>query len=111
MIARVWHGVTPASKADEYVESLKKTGVPDYLRTDGNLGVRVLRRAVGDLMHFLVISYWDSRDAIHRFAGPDLEKARYYPADAEFLLEFEPTVTHYDVAVSADPTRRAPKGN
>jgi len=26
----------------------------------------------------------------------------YYPKDKEFLLEFEPTVTHYDVLLSPD---------
>jgi len=31
------------------------------------------------------------------FAGPDPERARYYPEDKGFLLEFEPTVTHYEV--------------
>jgi hypothetical protein len=34
---------------------------------------------------------------IHGFAGDDVEQAKYYPEDAEFLLEFEPTVVHYEV--------------
>jgi hypothetical protein len=37
--------------------------------------------------------------AIEKFAGPEPEQARYYPEDKEFLLEFEPTVTHYEVLV------------
>ncbi len=44
MIARTWHGMTPASKADEYMDYLNKTGVPEYRATPGNLGVYVLRR-------------------------------------------------------------------
>lgn len=35
--------------------------------------------------------------AIRAFAGEDAEKARYYPEDTDFLLELEPTVTHYEV--------------
>ncbi len=31
------------------------------------------------------------------FAGADVEKAKYYPEDAEFLLEYEPRVVHYEV--------------
>ena len=27
----------------------------------------------------------------------DIEKAKYYPEDDEFLLEFEPRVVHYEV--------------
>ncbi len=97
MIARAWHGVTPAAKADEYMDYLNRTGIPDYKATPGNRGVYVLRRIEGDQAHFLLISLWDSYDAIRQFAGDDIEKAHYYPADTEFLLELEPTVTHYEV--------------
>ena len=97
MIARVWHGVTAASKSDEYLDYLNKTGVPDYRETEGNCGVYVLRRIEGDQTHFLLISLWESSGAIRKFAGPDLEKARYYPEDEEFLLELEPQVRHYEV--------------
>ncbi len=100
MIARTWHGITPAEKADEYAEFLNRTGVPDYQKTPGNRGVYVLRRLEGDQAHFLLISLWDSYDAIRRFAGEDVEKAFYYPEDPGFLLELEPTVTHYEVLVA-----------
>src|SRR5512142_3116964 len=81
MIARTWHGVVPASKADEYVDYLNKTGVPAYKATPGNLGVYVLRRIEGDRAHFLLLTLWESAEAIQRFAGPDMEKAKYYPED------------------------------
>jgi len=99
MIARIWHGVTPAAKADAYLDLLNQTGVPDYRATEGNLGAYVLRRIEGDRAHFLTLTFWESRQAIERFAGADIEKARYYPEDREFLLEFEPTVQHYEVLV------------
>jgi len=100
MIARIWHGITPKSKADEYVEYLNKTGIPDYQATEGNRGVHVLRRIEGEQAHFLTLTFWDSVDAIKKFAGEDFEKARYYPEDKDFLLEFEEKVTHYEVMVS-----------
>ena len=99
MIAGIWHGVTAADRSDEYLEYLNKTGIPDYQATDGNEGVYVLRRIEGNEAHFLLLSLWQSRDAIVKFAGPDMERARYYPEDKEYLLEFEPTVTHYEVLV------------
>lgn len=100
MIARIWHGMTLAAKADDYLEVLKKTGVLDYQATEGNRGVHILRRIEGDRAHFLLITQWDSVDAIKKFAGEDFEKAKYYPEDAAFLLEFEPHVTHYEVLVN-----------
>jgi len=99
MIARTWHGVTPLAKADEYLDYLHRTGIPDYRATPGNQGVYVLRRLEGDRAHFLLISLWDAMASVTKFAGPDAEKARYYPEDADYLLELEPNVIHYQVMV------------
>ncbi len=100
MIARLWHGAVPAEKADDYMRYLERTGLPDYRATPGNRGVYVLRRTEEGVAHFLLMSLWESRDAIRAFAGEDMDRARYYPDDAEFLLELEPTVTHYEVAAA-----------
>lgn len=96
MIARIWHGTTAAAKADDYLEFLNQTGIPDYRNTKGNLGAYVLRRIENDKAHFLTLSSWESFDAIKTFAGEDYQRARYYPQDKDFLLEFEPTVQHYE---------------
>ena len=98
VIARIWRGVTPRSKSRRYLRYLKATGVKDYRRTPGNLGVTILVRHSGDETEFVIISLWKSMNAIKKFAGDDVEKARYYPEDREFLLELEPKVKHYEVA-------------
>jgi heme-degrading monooxygenase HmoA len=97
MIARIWHGITEAARADDYLEFLKKTGVPDYRNTEGNLGAYVLRRVEKDKAHFFTLSFWESLDAVKKFAGEDYEKARYYRQDKDFLLDFELTVQHYEL--------------
>ena len=97
VIARIWHGVTPAERADEYAAYLDRTGVRDCRATPGNRGVFVLRRIQNNRAEFTFISIWESLDAIRRFAGEDYEKARYYPEDRDFLIELEPFVEHYDV--------------
>ena len=38
------------------------------------------------------------RTAVRAFAGEDVEKARYYEEDSKYLLEFEPTVKHYEAS-------------
>ena len=100
MIARTWHGVVPAEKSDAYHEYLLETGLPDYQGTPGNRGVYIFRRMEGDTAHFLLLTLWDSFDAIRAFAGPDVERAKYYPEDEAFLLEKVPMVTHYEVLES-----------
>ncbi|WP_435153979.1 hypothetical protein [Haladaptatus sp. DFWS20] len=97
MIGRMWHGRTPAEKADAYFEFQKERAIPDYESTDDNLGAYVLPRIEGDEAHFVTLSFWESRDSIGKFVGEDIESAKYYPEDKDFLLEFEPTVTHYEV--------------
>ena len=101
MIGRTWHGRVPAKKADAYYAYLQRTGLSDYVKTPGNRGVYVLRRDDGDVTHFLLLTFWDSLDAIRAFAGADCERARYYAEDDEFLLEREPFVSHYDVLGTA----------
>ncbi|HKZ99728.1 MAG TPA: antibiotic biosynthesis monooxygenase [Thermoplasmata archaeon] len=106
MIARAWHGRVPEGKADAYFEYLRATGLKEYEGTAGNRGVYVLRSRSGGFADFLLVSLWDSWDAIRRFAGADIEKAVYYPEDRGFLVEMEPTVTHYEVLAAPGSTAR-----
>lgn len=101
MIARIWRGVTPAEMADRYAEYLLETGLQGYRAVSGNRGVQVLRRTDNGKTEFLLISFWESFDAIRAFAGDDLDQAVYYPKDKEFLLDMEPRVVHYEVATPA----------
>ena len=103
MIARTWHGRVPAAKADAYHEYLLHTGVADYAKTAGNRGVYVLRRREGEVAHFLLVTHWESVEAIKGFAGEDYERARYYPEDDDFLLEREPFVIHYEMLLAVVP--------
>jgi heme-degrading monooxygenase HmoA len=97
MICRIWHGRTSRALADEYSAFLEQRAIPDYRSVAGNIDVAVLRRDDGDVTHFLTVTHWVSEQAVRSFAGDDLLKAKYYPEDAGFLLEFEPEVQHYDV--------------
>jgi len=100
MIARVWTGTTPGAKSERYLDYLEKTGVKECRETPGNRGVYVLRRVGEGRAEFLFISLWESVEAIRAFAGGDIDKAVYFPEDREFLLEMDPHVRHYEVAVA-----------
>lgn len=102
MICRMWHGITSRLKADAYADFLDRRAVPDYRSVPGNLSVAVLRRDESELTHFMTVTHWDSEDSIRAFAGADLLKAKYYPEDRDFLLEFEPQVQHFVVTAFAE---------
>ena len=97
MIARIWHGMVPASKSDEYLKRTRSVAIPDYRSITGNRSAFVLRRMEGDVAHFITLSFWESRDAIAKFAGEKIDVAKYYDFDRDFLLEFEPFVSHYEI--------------
>lgn len=97
MIARIWRGVTREADKDAYFEYLEKTGLKEYAAVPGNRGVWTLRRLAEGKCEFTLISLWDSWEAITAFAGPDPEKAVFYPEDDKFLLERGPRVLHYEV--------------
>ncbi len=100
MIARIWRGVTPESKAKQYFGYLMETGIKDYRSIEGNRGVYILQRIHAGQAEFLLISLWESFEAIHKFAGEDIERAVYYPEDKDYLIELEPTVKHYEILSS-----------
>lgn len=96
IITRMWHGRTKIEHADEYLEYLKKTGIKDYKNIPGNLSAEVWRRKENEICHFWTVTKWNSIESIIQFAGKEYEKARYYPEDKEYLLEFEENVIHFE---------------
>jgi len=89
MIARIWHGMVPVSKAGEYLD-LMRIALPEYLPTRGNRGARCLYRTQADVTHFEMLTFWDDTDAIKRFAGDDFGMAKYYDFDSDYLIERKP---------------------
>jgi heme-degrading monooxygenase HmoA len=100
VIARLWYGTTAADQADEYTAYLERTGLAEYQATEGNVGAFVLRRVAEEHAQFLVISLWEDMEAVKRFAGPDPDRAVYYPEDERFLQALTPTLNHYQVVAS-----------
>ena len=104
MISRMWHGRVPTAKANAYREFLNIRAIPDYRSVEGNVSVYILEQPEGEITHFITLSFWQSIEDIQRFAGQDIEVAKYYPEDKDFLLEFEPKVTHHSVVGQSDAT-------
>ena len=96
-IARIWRGEIPLDRSDEYVEQMRTVAIPDYRSTDGNEGAFTLRRDLVDRAEVLMLTFWESRDAIRAFAGDDISVAKYYDFDADVLLEMAPHVEHFEV--------------
>ena len=97
MIARIWHGRTKAQDFEAYTQFLKERAIPDYQNTRGFVRLIFLRQLNGNEGHFKLITFWENLNVVKNFAGEDYEKAKYYPEDKNYLLEFEEKVEHYEV--------------
>ena len=95
MIARIWRGEVPLNRAAEYLERMRDVALPDYRSTEGNLGAYILTRSLASSAEFLMLTFWESEDAIKAFAGDDIEVAKYYDFDAKVLLAMVPYVDHF----------------
>ena len=104
MIARMWRGWVAGEKAAAYAAYVTETGIAGYRATPGNRGAQLLTRDLGDgRTEIVTLSWWDSLDDVRAFAGDDVEVARFYPEDDEYLVDRETTVSHFEVAEGPPP--------
>jgi heme-degrading monooxygenase HmoA len=101
MIIREWRGSAAASNGEAYPEHFRASVLPELLRVPGFLGAHLSRRPVDDRIEFLVLTRWQSIDAIRGFAGSDICKAVVEPGAAAALLDFDANVQHYEVIEEA----------
>jgi heme-degrading monooxygenase HmoA len=101
MIARIWRGATTSESADAYLAYLQRTGLAAYRATPGNRAALAFRRNVDGRAEFLLVTLWESHEAIASFAGSDQERAVFYPEDDRFLIERGERVDHFDVVFSS----------
>jgi heme-degrading monooxygenase HmoA len=97
MIARMWRGFALPEKADDYVGHLQRSVAPELHQIAGFRGVYLLRRQSADEVEFVVLTLWESMDAIRQFAGDHPEAAVVAPAAQALFREYDPTVKHYEI--------------
>jgi heme-degrading monooxygenase HmoA len=97
-IARIWRGRTTAARADEYADYLYEHGIKPLV--EKALGVQMLREDRATESEFVTISYWESVEAMSRFAGPDPRRIHHLERDAEFLIELPEGVQVLEIVAS-----------
>lgn len=100
-IARIWRGRTTAAKADSYADYLYEAGVKPLL--EKALGAQMFREDREGESEFVTISYWESVEAMSRFAGKDPRRVHHLERDAEFLIELPESVQVLEIALHQPP--------
>lgn len=97
-IARIWRGRVTAARAEEYGRYLYEVGIKPLEQKA--LGVQLLREDRDGESEFVTISYWESVDAMSRFAGTDPRRIHHLPRDAEFLIALPAGVQVLEIVTS-----------
>ena len=102
MIGRIWHGWTKPEDADRYEALLKAEIFPGIAEKDvpGYKGIQLFREPADegkDEIEFVTIMWFDSWEAVKRFAGEDHERAYEPPKAREVLARFDERSRHYEV--------------
>ena len=96
MIIREWRGRAASDNTDAYPMHFRTNVLPELQEMPGFLGADLSRRQHGGLVEFLVLTRWESLDAIKAFAGDDIGRAVVEPGAIAALVEYDARVQHYD---------------
>ena len=100
MISRQWRGLARANQAQNYVKHLRNCTFPMLRGIPGFVDASILLRPVANGVEFLVITQWDSLEAITKFAGSDPETA-VVPAEVmAMMVEYDPRAKHFEVVAN-----------
>jgi hypothetical protein len=97
MIARHWRGWTRRLDADAYEKLFTIKVLPQLKDIEGYRGGYILRSDGANDSEFIVINFFDTLDAVRKFAGENYAIPVFEPEAKLLLLRFEPKASHYEV--------------
>ena len=97
MIERHWKGIAKLEEADNYIEHLLKDTFPKIEMIKGFIRASILKRPVQQGMEFLIITVWNSMEAIQQFAGVTPESAVVPLSVQKMMIWYDNDVVHYEV--------------
>ena len=101
MVVRSWRGYGAFAEQDAYPRHLLQIVRPKLEQLPGFRGLYLLRRHHPDEVEFLVLTLWDSMEAVRAFAGDQPEVAVVEPEGRAGLVRYDVLVSHYEVVASS----------
>ena len=100
MISRQWKGVAKDQEADSYINHLKTDTFPTLSKINGFIRASILKRTVEEGIEFLIITEWESMEAIREFAGETVDVAVVPPVVQAMMIKYDRKVSHYEVTTN-----------
>jgi heme-degrading monooxygenase HmoA len=97
MISRQWRGLAHSNRAKDYVEHLRRETFPALQKIPGFVDASILSRPFGAGTEFVIVTRWDSMDALAKFAGRDPEAAVVPANAAAMMIEYDRRARHYEI--------------
>jgi heme-degrading monooxygenase HmoA len=105
MVARCWSARGPRQRAPQYAEHFETHVLPSLRAIAGYAGATLLQRDVDGEVEVVVMTWWQSLDAIRAFAGDDPETAVVADAAAALFDQYDQRAKHYDVVMTDGAAR------
>ena len=101
MILREWRG---RASPDAYPTHFRNNVLPELYDIPGFPGACLSQRRLHETIEFLVLTRWQSFDAIRRFARDDVATAIVEPGAIAALIDYDAIVQHYEILEDAGAT-------
>jgi len=85
------------NRAQDYIKHLRTDTFPELRKIPGFVDASILSRPFGPGTEFLIVTRWDSIDALANFSGPDPEAAVVPAKAAEMMIEYDRRARHFEV--------------
>jgi heme-degrading monooxygenase HmoA len=97
VISRQWRGLAHPHRAQDYINHLRMETFPALGRIPGFVDASILSRPLGAGIEFLIVTRWESMDALAKFAGSDPEAAVVPAKAADMMIEYDRRARHFEV--------------
>jgi len=101
MIERHWKGITTKENAPLYIAHLQNDTFRQLAMMKGFISAAILKRDVKESVEFLIVTKWETIDAIRQFAGSDTDTAVVPPFVRKIMLKYDDHVRHYELHVGS----------
>jgi heme-degrading monooxygenase HmoA len=97
MIARMWTARARPEQAPRYRKHFEENVLPGLRSLPGFREAKLLADEQAQQTEFVVLTFWDSMEAVRSFAGADAEGAVVAREAAALLEDYDRRVRHYTV--------------
>jgi uncharacterized protein YciI/heme-degrading monooxygenase HmoA len=106
LILRMWRARSTVDNSGKYVQHATKKVFPALRAIEGHRGAYLLRRVVDGAIELVVLTLWESMQAVRKFAGEAPEKAVVEAEARAVLTSFDESVVHFEIIERTDETAK-----